>query len=354
VELTLQELAASLGGQLGPEADGAVKIRGAAAVSEAVEGEVTFFGNAKYLAALKKSGASAVLVPEDFEDTVPPATIRVANPSLAFTQVVARFAPEPVHYDAGLHPTAIIGQDVELGEGVSVQPYAVIEDRVRIGAGSVIGAHCFIGREARLGANCFLHPRVTVAARCVLGNRVAAQSGAVIGSDGFGYEFSGGKHVKIPQIGIVQIDDDVEIGANATIDRARFGRTWVQEGTKIDNLVQVAHNVVVGKHCILVAQVGVSGSCRLGNYVTLAGQVGLAGHLEIGDQAIVGAQTGVNKSLAGGETYMGYPAVPAQEWREEVALVHRLGKLFARVKQLEQLVRQQVPGSKSESFPAES
>jgi UDP-3-O-[3-hydroxymyristoyl] glucosamine N-acyltransferase len=142
----------------------------------------------------------------------------------------------------------------------------------------------------------------------------------------------------------VQVDDDVEIGANVSVDRARFGRTWIQEGTKIDNLVQVAHNVVVGKHCILVAQVGISGSCRLGSYVTLAGQVGLAGHLEIGDQAVVGAQTGVNKSLAGGTTYMGYPAVPAQEWREEVALMHRLGKLFDRVKELERQVKQQIPG----------
>lgn len=344
MEISLRDLAASLGGQLASGADGSLIIRGAAAVGEAQEDEITFFGNVKYLPALKRSRAGAVLVSENFAETVPPLAVRVANPSLAFSKVVERFAPEPVRYAAGVHPTAVIGEGVSLGESVSVQPYAVIEKGAVIGAGSVIGAHAFIGQEARLGADCCLHARVTVAARCILGDRVAVQSGAVIGSDGFGYEFTAGRHVKIPQIGIVQVDSDVEIGANATIDRARFGRTWIQEGTKIDNLVQVAHNVVVGKHCILVAQVGVSGSCRLGNYVTLAGQVGLAGHLEIGDQAVVGAQTGVNKSLAGGTTYMGYPAVEAQEWREEVALVHRLGKLFDRVKALERQVKQQIPG----------
>jgi UDP-3-O-[3-hydroxymyristoyl] glucosamine N-acyltransferase len=354
VELTLQELAASLGGQLAFGADPETRICGAAAVGEAQPGEVTFFGNLKYLPALKKCRASAVLVPQDFAEEVPPALIYVANPSLAFTHVVTRFAPAPITYAPGIHPTAFVAPDAELGEGVAVRPYAVVESGVKVGAGSVIGAHCFIGEEARIGANCVLHARVTVASRCILGNRVYVQSGAIIGSDGFGYQFEGGRHVKIPQIGIVQVDDDVEIGANTTIDRARFGRTWIQEGTKIDNLVQIAHNVVVGKHCILVAQVGIAGSCKLGDYVTLAGQVGLAGHLEIGDQAVVGAQTGVNKSLAAKGTYMGYPAVPAQEWREEVALVHRLKKLFARVKRLEQAEKQQVPGSNGESSPVES
>jgi UDP-3-O-[3-hydroxymyristoyl] glucosamine N-acyltransferase len=186
-----------------------------------------------------------------------------------------------------------------------------------------------------VGAACFFHARVTLGARCVVGDRVIVQSGAIIGSDGFGYHFTDGRHVKIPQTGIVQIDDDVEIGANTTIDRARFGRTWVRRGTKIDNLVQVAHNVVVGQHCVLVAQVGISGSTRLGNYVTLAGQVGVVGHIAIGDRATVGAQGGVSKDIPAGAVYQGSPAIPAQEWREQVAQLRRMDKLVARVKRLE-------------------
>lgn len=335
MELSLSELASFVGGRLDAGADDR-PIRGAAAIAEALEDDVTFFGNAKYLPALKACRAGAVLVPEDFGEAVTPAVIRVENPSAAFTRVVERFAPPPVRRFPGVHPSAIVGEGVQFGVDVSIGPCVVIEDGVTIGAGSTIGAHGFLGQESRVGDSCLLHARVTLGARCLLGNRVIVQSGAVIGSDGFGYEFTGGQHVKVPQIGIVQVDDDVEIGANATIDRARFGRTWLQQGTKIDNLVQVAHNVVVGRHCILVAQVGISGSARLGNYVTLAGQVGVVGHIEIGDQVIVGAQSGVSKSLSPGEAYMGSPAVPAKDFREDVAQVRRLGRLVARVKRLEQ------------------
>jgi UDP-3-O-[3-hydroxymyristoyl] glucosamine N-acyltransferase len=351
LELKLKELAALVGGQFANEADGEKPIRGAAAIVEAAEGDVTFYGNGKYLPALKKCQATAAFVPEDFTDSAPPVLIRVANPSLAFSRIVEHFAPEPERFAPGVHPTAVIGAEVELGEGVSIQPFVVIEEGARIGARSVVGAHGYIGRSAEIGADCLLHPRVTLGSRCSLGNRVIVQSGAVIGSDGFGFAFTEGKHVKIPQVGVVRVDDDVEIGANVTIDRARFGRTWIQTGTKVDNLVQIAHNVVVGQHCILVAQVGISGSVRLGNYVTLAGQVGVAGHLEIGDQAVVGAQTGINKTLSGKETYMGYPAVPAAEWREQVAHVHRLARLVARVKRLEQALEKQVSGLSEESSP---
>jgi UDP-3-O-[3-hydroxymyristoyl] glucosamine N-acyltransferase len=193
-----------------------------------------------------------------------------------------------------------------------------------------------------VGADCYFGPRVTVGARCVVGDRVIIHSGAVLGSDGFGFEFSQGRHVKIPQTGIVQVDSDAEVGANTTIDRARFGRTWIGEGTKIDNQVQIGHNVVVGKHCIIVSQVGISGSTRLGNYVTIAGQAGIAGHLEIGDQVIISGQSGVNKSLPGNGMYMGYPCVPAREHREQLARISRLGKLVERVRRLEQLLDAQV------------
>jgi UDP-3-O-[3-hydroxymyristoyl] glucosamine N-acyltransferase len=346
VEFTVQELAALVGGQFASEADGAQKIRGAAAVADAGEGDVTFFGNAKYLPQLKASKATAALVPQDFADSIPALAIRVENPSLAFARLLEKFAPAPIRFAAGVHPTAVLGQGVVLGENVSIQPYVVIEDGAEIGADTVIGAHGYIGHHARIGDGCHLAPRVTVGARSIIGHRVILHSGVVVGSDGFGYEFSGGKHVKIPQTGIVQIDDDVEIGANATIDRARFGRTWIQQGTKIDNLVQIAHNVVIGKHCILCAQVGVSGSTRLGNYVTLAGQVGTVGHIEIGDQVIVGAQSGVSKNVPPKEVWFGYPARPMREAKEQLARIARLPKLAERLKRLEQLL-----GESGKSLP---
>ncbi|MCE9610920.1 MAG: UDP-3-O-(3-hydroxymyristoyl)glucosamine N-acyltransferase [Chthoniobacter sp.] len=334
-QITVQELAALVGGQFVSEADGGRAITGAAALADAGAGHCTFFGNAKYLPQLKASRATAALVPLDLSEAISPVAIRVENPSLAFAKVLEKFAPEPIHFAPGVHPTAVIGRDVVLGENVSIQPFVVIEDGARIGANSVLGAHTYIGHAASVGADCHLAPRVTIGARCVLGNRVIIHSGAVLGSDGFGFEFAAGRHVKIPQTGIVQVDDDVEIGANVTIDRARFGRTWIQEGTKIDNLVQIAHNVVVGKHCIIVSQTGISGSTRLGNYVTLAGQVGVVGHIEIGDQTVVAAQSGVSKSLAPKQIVFGYPAMPLREAKEQLAYIGRLPKLYARVKKLE-------------------
>lgn len=349
MQLTVQELAALVGGQFASGADAEKKITGVAAIAEAGENDLTFFGNAKYLPQLKACRAAAALVPADFAEEIPPIAIRVENPSLAFSKMVERFAPAPIRWEPGVHPSAVIGKNVKLGEGVSIQPFAVIEDGAEIGDRTVVGAYGYIGHEAKIGADCLLHPRVTIANRCIVGNRVILHSGVVLGSDGFGFEFSQGRHVKIPQIGIVQVDDDVEIGANTAIDRARFGRTWIQQGTKIDNLVQIAHNVVIGKHCILVSHVGVSGSTKLGNYVTLAGQVGVVGHIEIGDQAVVGAQSGVSKSLSGKEVYMGSPAIPAKEWREQVAMLHRLGKLQDRVRKLEQLL-----DSQAKSLPPSS
>jgi UDP-3-O-[3-hydroxymyristoyl] glucosamine N-acyltransferase len=337
LNITLAELAALAGGTL-ENGSPDLLISGAAAVTDATSAEVTFFGNARYLPALKQSKAGAAFVPVDFAEQIAPALIRVANPSLAFALALERFAPAPVLHKPGVHPTAIIGQDAVLGQGVSIQPYAVIERGAVIGAGSVIGAFVFIGQESRLGEQCHLHPHVTIRERTLIGARVIIHSGTVVGSDGFGYEFSAGRHVKIPQTGCVQIDDDVEIGANVTIDRARFGRTWVQEGTKIDNLVQIAHNVVIGRHSIIVSQTGISGSSKLGQYVTLAGQVGLVGHIEVGDRAIVGAKSGVSKSIPPGETWFGYPATPIRESKERLAYINRLEKLYARVRRLEQVL----------------
>ena len=349
MEFTVQELAALTGGQFASEADAGKKIHGAAAIVDAGEGQVTFFGNVKYLPQLKASKATAALVPKDFAETIPAIAIRVENPSIAFALLLEKFAPAPIRFAPGVHPTAVVGRDVVLGENVSIQPFCVIEDGVWIGANTVIGAHGYVGHEARIGSDCQFSPRVTVGAHSLVGDRVIIHSGVVLGSDGFGFEFAGGRHVKIPQTGIVQVDDDVEIGANVTIDRARFGRTWIQAGTKIDNLVQIAHNVVVGKHCILCAQVGISGSTRLGNYVTLAGQVGTVGHIEIGDQVIVGAQSGVSKSIGPKEVWFGYPAMPMRDSKEQLARIARLPKLIERVKKLEQLL-----GAMQKSLPPDS
>ncbi len=345
--MTVSELAALVGGQLASGADGSAKISGAAALAEALPGEVTFFGNPKYLPKLRTSRATAALVPLAFAGEVPAMCIRCENPTLAFSKVVEKFAPPPVFFAPGVHPTAVVAPDVKLGAGASIQPHAVIEAGVSIGDGTVIGAHSYVGHESQIGAGCLIHPRVTIGFRCKIGSRVILHSGVVLGGDGFGFELQNGRHVKIPQIGIVQVDDDVEIGANSTVDRARFGRTWIGEGTKIDNLVQIGHNVVIGKHCILCAFVGVSGSTKLGDYVTLAGQVGTVGHVEIGDGVIVGAQSGVSKVLAAKQTYMGSPAVPAREWKEQVAQIHSLHKLRARVAHLEQLL-----GEREKSIPS--
>ncbi len=340
MEITVQELAALVGGQFASGADAEVKITGAASIDEARAGDVTFFGNAKYLAALKKCRATAALVPADFAEDVPPIAIRCANPTLAFSEILARTAPPPIVFAPGVHPSAVVAADATIGEGASIQPHAVVEAGARIGARSVIGAGSYVGHEAVVGDDCQLAARVSIGARCVIGHRVVLHSGVVIGSDGFGFELKDGRHVKIPQTGIVQIDDDVEIGANTTIDRARFGRTWIGEGTKIDNLVQIAHNVQIGRHCILCAQVGISGSTRLGDYVVLGGQVGTVGHIEIGSQSQVGAQSGVSKSVPPGQIWFGSPAMPIRDTKEQLARIALLPRLFDRVKALEQKARE--------------
>ena len=218
---------------------------------------------------------------------------------------------------------------------VRVQAGAVILAGVTIGDGCDIGANCVISDDVILGKDCQIMANVSIRERCVLGDRVVLQPGVVIGSDGYGYEFSEGRHVKLDQVGIVEIGDDVEIGANSTIDRARFGKTLIGEGTKIDNLVQIGHNVVIGKHCLIVAQCGISGSALIGDYVTLAGQTGVAGHVTIGSKSLVAARSGVSKSIPGNDTYSGKPAIPMKEEMKILAHVRRLPKLVDRVKALE-------------------
>ena len=332
---TLQEIAKLCAGQL--HGDPAIKIVGAASLSEAVPGEITFYADPRYLERLRKTRASAVVVPSDFSEKIAAAQIRVANPSKAFEKVVLKFAPTPIEFAPGVHQSAVVDSTARLGRGVSIQPHAVIEANVVIGDQTVIGAGSYVGAESAIGESCVIYPNVTIRERTKIGTRVMIHSGAVIGADGFGFEVVDGRYQKIPQIGIVQIDDDVEIGANTTVDRARFGRTWIQAGVKIDNLVQIAHNVIIGKNSIIAAQTGISGSTRIGDNVKMAGQVGVIGHLTIENDTIIAAQSGTSKDLPGG-AWFGSPAVPLQDAKRQIALIHRLGKLFDRLKAIEKKV----------------
>lgn len=329
---TLEQLAKLSDGEL--VGDPALQITGAASLGEATPGEISFFANRKYIGLLRKTRASAIFVPPDFAESIDAAQVRVSNPTKAFEQVVLRFAPKPVTFAPGIHPSAVLDPSAQLGQSVSIQPLAVIEAGVKIGDGTIIGAGSYVGHETVIGSACHIYPRVIIRERSRIGSRVIIHSGAVIGADGFGFEMVDGRQEKLQQLGIVQIDDDVEIGANTTVDRARFGRTWIQKGVKIDNLVQIAHNVVVGKNSVIVAQTGISGSTRVGERVLMGGQVGIVGHLEIGDGTAIGAQSGVSKSVPGG-VWFGSPAVPLAEAKQQIAWIHRLGKLFARVKEIE-------------------
>jgi UDP-3-O-[3-hydroxymyristoyl] glucosamine N-acyltransferase len=333
VARTLGEITALVGGTL--EGDATTPITGINDLRRAEPGQLSFLGNSRYAKDARATRASGVLIPSDFQGALPCATIRVANPSAAFARVVALFAPAPVEWKPGIHPTAVVDPTAVVGADSYIGPHAVVEAGAVLGEGVHLGAGAYVGHEARLGDGCFLHARATVRERCILGKRVILHCGAVIGSDGFGYDFQGGKYVKIPQVGIVQIDDDCEIGANTTIDRGRFDKTWIQEGCKIDNLVMIAHNVVVGKHSVIVAQVGISGSASLGAYNTVAGQSALVGHVKTADQVTITAWTAVTKDITAPGVYRGGPAKPMRESMEIEALTHRLPELYQRLRALE-------------------
>ena len=332
--MRLREAAERVGGWVAPE-NYETLIVGVASLDDANEGDLSFYGSPKYLKALRKSHATAVLVPHGFAEEVRATRVWVDNPGEAFAKLLEVFAPAPIWPAPGIHPSAIVAADVEIGAEVTIEAFAVIESGVRIGARTIVGAHGYIGHHAVLGEECRLYSHVTIRERSLIGNRVVLHPGVIIGSDGFGYEFRDGRQQKIPQTGTVQIDDDVEIGANSTVDRARFGRTWIQEGVKIDNLVQIAHNVTIGRHTVICAQVGISGSTRVGNNVTLAGKVGVNGHIEIGDGAIAAAMGAITKSVPPREILVGVPARPMREYKRNLALLNNIDKLYERVKKLE-------------------
>ena len=341
IALTLSELARWIDGDIvrgGLDSS----YTGMAALDAAGPGDVSFLGNEKYHPQFLATQAGAVIVPRG-ESGGPPGTalIAVDNPTLAFSTVVSHFIKASRNFTPGISPLAQVDPSASLNpEKVRVHAGAVIMAGASIAEGCEIGPNCVIGENAVIGNDCHLMANTTVRERCILGHRVILQPGCVIGSDGFGYELVEGRHVKIDQVGIVEIGDDVEIGANTTIDRARFGKTLIGEGTKIDNLVQIGHNCTIGKHCLIVALVGIAGSTRLGDYVTVAGQVGMAGHITVGDKATLAARTGVNASLPGGEIYAGNPAQPYREEMKQRANMRRIPKLIERVKALEAALAQ--------------
>jgi UDP-3-O-[3-hydroxymyristoyl] glucosamine N-acyltransferase len=339
---TLQEIARLTEGEI--QGDPKRQITGAAPLAEATENEISFFGNQRYVPQLRTTRASAVLVPLDFAETTTLDQIRVAAPAKAFEQMVRQFAPPPITFPPGIHPTAVIDPTAKIDNSASIQPCAVIEAGVQIGEKTVVGAGTYVGHETVIGPNCLIYPRVIIRERTRIGARVIIHAGAVIGADGFGFEQIQGRNEKVPQLGIVQIDDDVEIGANTAIDRARFGRTWLQRGVKLDNLIHIAHNVVIGENTVMAAQCGISGSTRIGKRVIMAGQVGSVGHVEVGDDTIVGAKTGISKSIAGG-AFWGVVAAPMHEAKQQIVWVRNLGKWFARVKALEKKVGGGEPAS---------
>ena len=329
---TVKELANQSGGEL--IGDPTLQITGAASLGEATAGEISFFTDRKYIALLRKTRASAIFIPPNLAEPINAAQIRVSNPAKAFEQVLLKFAPEQITFAPGVHPRAVVDRNAQLGERVSIQPLAVIEGGAKIGDDTIIGAGSYVGHETMIGSGCHIYPNVTIRERSRIGSRVIIHSGAVIGADGFGFEMVDGRQQKLQQIGIVQIDDNVEIGANTTVDRARFGRTWIQQGVKIDNLVQIAHNVVIGKNTVIAAQTGIAGSVQIGQRVLIGGQVGIIGHIEIGDNTAIGAQSGISKNISGG-SWWASPAVPLVEAKQQIAWLRRLGKLIARVKEIE-------------------
>lgn len=324
--LNLKEAADLVGGNL--EGDSAVTILGVAGIKEAKKGDIAFISNAKYLPFLLETEASAVIVGRDVEATGKKPLIRVDNPSRAFTKLITYFKPPAEPRLPGIHPTAVVDSSVKMGTGVHIGPHVVLEAGVQIGDRASIGAGVFIGYESIIGCDTLIYPNVTIREETTIGECVIIHGGAVIGSDGFGYDTMGGKHTKIPHLGTVLIEDDVEIGANVCIDRGRFQKTVIRKGVKIDNLVQIAHNVEIGEHSLIISQAGISGSTKLGANVVLAGQAGLVGHIELGDSVIVGAGAGVTKSVPAGTIVLGSPAKPITEQKRIFALIARLPELF--------------------------
>jgi len=311
---------------------------GIATLGQAQKGDISFLGNRKYRGKVDQSQASLILLPQDYEGKPKRSQIflRLPKPSLALAQICAEIerkilpAPPP-----DIHPSAVIDRDAIVADSAYVGPFCHVAAGARIGEESILTAHVHIGTAAVVGERCRISPQVYIGDYCELGNEVLLSAGVVIGSDGFGYEFVEGQHLKIPQIGVVRLANRVEIGANTTVDRARFSETYIGEGTKIDNLVQIGHNVRIGKHCLIVAQVGISGSAELEDYVVVGGQSGITGHIKVGAHTQIGGQSGVSKTIPAESIIQGSPACDIHLYRRLTALQRKLPEFMHRIQALE-------------------
>jgi UDP-3-O-[3-hydroxymyristoyl] glucosamine N-acyltransferase len=340
-----KEVAKLVGGEL--HGDGELELTGAAGLDAAKQGEISFLQDKKFIELARTSNASCIITQKEFP-VEGKTNIFVAHPAYAFIEAIEHFHPARKP-DPGISPTAIIEEDVSLGSDTFVGPYVIIRSGSRIGKNAQIHPFSYIGHNCIVGEDVSINVSVTIMDSTVIGNRVLIHPGSVLGSDGYAYATVNGQHRKIPQIGKVVIEDDCEIGANVTIDKASFGETRIMKGTKIDNLVQIGHNVTIGKNCFIISQVGIAGSCTIGNNVTLAGQVGVADHLKTGDGAIVAAQGGVTKDIPPNTLYSGYPARDHNLARRIYAASVRLPDLLKRVKRLERMVEKlSKDGTKSE------
>jgi len=325
--LSTAEIAKQLDGEV--LGDATAVLTGFASAAEAKPGDLTFAENAEFFAVAEASAATAIIAGKEFTSSTK-TVIRVANPRVAFAKAVGVFFREP-ELPAGIHPTAVVAKSAQIDPSAHIGPHCTIGERVKIGPKTALLAGIYVGDDSVIGDGSKLFPNVTLYPRTQIGKRVRIHSSSVIGADGFGYVFDSGFHRKVPQIGHVVIGDDVEIGANSCVDRGALGATVIGRGTKIDNLVQVAHNVQTGEHCLLISQVGISGSTQLGNYVVIAGQAGLAGHLKIGNQVTIGAAAGVMTDVPDGSKYLGAPAGPDREFKRQIIAIQRLPDLIKKI-----------------------
>ncbi|MFQ5991223.1 MAG: UDP-3-O-(3-hydroxymyristoyl)glucosamine N-acyltransferase [Nitrospiraceae bacterium] len=341
--IRLDEIAKTVAGQVVGSPD--VVTTGVSSLEEARPGDLSYIEGDRFIKTALTSNASAFIVGRPIAEITRPQLV-VRNPKYAFAEIVQRFFV-PSYRARGVAAQVAQGTGVEIGADVSIWPFVTIGDRARIGARVTLYPGVFIGDDCLVGDDSTLYPNVTVLHGCTIGNRVTIHSGTVVGSDGFGYVQQDGRHHKIPQVGTVVIGDDVELGANVTVDRATFGRTVIKRGTKVDNLVQVAHNVSVGEDCILVAQVGIAGSSSLGNHVVVGGQAGISDHVEIGDRVMIGAGSGVHRNLKGDQIVSGMPAMPHAVALKAQALISHLPELRQHLRDLEERVRQMEATSRS-------
>ncbi len=336
---TVSHIAEQVGGEV--VGDPSVQITGIAPVDSARAGDLTFAEKESYLAAAEASKASAILVPAGFQ-SASKVLIRVKDARIAIAKVLPLFFPPETHA-SGIHSSAVVDPSAQIDATATIGPHCIVSAGVRLGARSVLMGGNHIGRDCQIGEDVCLHPNVVIYAKTLIGNRVSIHAGTTIGSDGYGYVFDQGRHRKMLQVGNVIIHDDVEIGSNASIDRGALGSTVIGQGTKIDNLVHVAHNVVMGRHCLIMGQVGFAGSTVLSDYVVIASQSGIAGHLKLGTQATIGAKSGVMRDIVAGETVLGYPAAPDKQTKRQWIAMSKLPDALRRLKALEKQIGESKP-----------